>query len=83
MDGLFASSPWGRLSEVGINSFAQVFGENSGEGGENPVAGGGSGDLAYNGNPFAGENFWNIFAGGVNPSQIGTGGGFGGGGASS
>ena len=63
----------------------QVFGggsENSAGGGSGG-AGGGSGDLAYNGNPFAGENFWNIFAGGVNPSQIGTGGGFSGGGSMS
>lgn len=91
----FASSPWGRLSEVGINSFADIFsnvgapsGDNSSEGGEGGAGGAfggasggaGGGELAYGGNPFAGENFWNIFAGGVNPSNIGSGsGGFGGG----
>lgn len=94
----FGASPWGRLSEVGINSFNDVFsnvgapsGDNSSEGGDSGAGGGfggaaggaggaGGGELAYGGDPFAGDNFWNIFAGGVNPSNIGSGsGGFGGG----
>ncbi|QSJ14669.1 hypothetical protein JYQ62_22540 [Nostoc sp. UHCC 0702] len=29
----------------------------------------GTDDLPYNGNPFAGENFWNIFAGGQDPTK--------------
>ena len=33
------------------------------------------GDLPYNGNPFAGDNFWNIFAGGVNPADASFGSG--------
>jgi hypothetical protein len=96
----FKASPWGRLEEVGIKSFKDVFdnvgapsggsseggggGASGGFGGSGSGAGGaGGGELAYGGNPFAGDNFWNIFAGGVNPSNIGSGsGGFGGGGGS-
>ena len=36
-------------------------------------------ELPYGGNPFAGDNFWTIFNGGVNPAEAGSG-GFGGGG---
>lgn len=95
----FGASPWGRLSEVGINSFQDVFsnvgapsgdsseggdagGASGGFGGAGGSAGGaGGGELAYGGNPFAGDNFWNIFAGGVNPSNTGSSMGGGGGAA--
>ncbi len=40
LDKLFAQSPWGSLSEVGITSFAQVFGGI--DGGNNPFTGGGN-----------------------------------------
>ncbi|WP_373530375.1 hypothetical protein [Nostoc sp.] len=58
------------------NLFSGVGG---GEGGGSPFGGGGNSgasgaELPYNGNPFAGDNFWNIFAGGVNPSALSTGG---------
>lgn len=78
-------------SYEGVFGGAGGGGSNPMGGGSNPSAGGGSGspfgggsggpssDLPYGGNPFAGDNFWNIFAGGVNPSNIGSGGGFGGG----
>jgi hypothetical protein len=70
-----------------------IFGNLGGgsiEGGSNPFGGSGEGseggppddmdmgELSYGGNPFAGDNFWDIFAGGVNPTEA-SGGGFGGG----
>ena len=71
-------SPFGRLKEVlSEKDFANLFsGVGDGKGGGSPFGGGGAGggsqpDLAYGGNPFAGDNFWNIFAGGVNPSKVG------------
>ncbi|WP_414518955.1 hypothetical protein [Nostoc sp. PCC 9305] len=83
-----SQSPFGRLEEVvGKEGVKNLFsGVGNGESGSNPFGGGaaagGGGskpDLAYGGNPFAGDNFWNIFAGGVNPSKGGgspsTGGG--------
>ncbi|MBD2527437.1 hypothetical protein [Nostoc sp. FACHB-133] len=63
-------SPFGRLEGVlGKEGLTKIFsgignGESGGTGGSKP-------DLAYGGNPFAGDNFWNIFAGGVNPSANG------------
>ncbi|MBN3881026.1 MULTISPECIES: hypothetical protein [unclassified Nostoc] len=84
-------SPFGRLTEVlSDKDLANLFsGVGNGESGGSPfgggaaagggAAGGSQPDLAYGGNPFAGDNFWNIFAGGVNPSTVGgspsTGGG--------
>ncbi|MEH2258209.1 hypothetical protein [Nostoc sp.] len=79
-------SPFGRLEVVvGKEGVKNLFsGVGNGEGGSSPFGGSaGSGgsqpDLPYGGNPFAGDNFWNIFAGGVNPSTVGgspsTGGG--------
>ncbi|MEH2392896.1 MAG: hypothetical protein V7K21_15010 [Nostoc sp.] len=73
-------SPFGRLSEVlGDKDLSQIFsGAGKGEGsGSSPFGGSGTGtgskpDLAYGGNPFAGDNFWNIFAGGKNPSAGGA-----------
>lgn len=71
-------SPFGRLKEVvPEKDFVNLFsGVGDGKGGGSPFGGGGAGggsqpDLAYGGNPFAGDNFWNIFAGGVNPSKVG------------
>ena len=71
-------SPFGRLKEVlSEKDFANLFsGVGDGKSGGSPFGGGGAGggsqpDLAYGGNPFAGDNFWNIFAGGVNPSKVG------------
>ncbi|MEH2287968.1 hypothetical protein [Nostoc sp.] len=69
-------SPFGRLEEVvGKEGVKNLFsGVGNGEGGGSPFGGGAAGgnqpDLPYNGNPFAGDNFWNIFAGGVNPSKV-------------
>ena len=38
-DNMFGSSPWGRLNEVGINSFSDVFGGGGAASGSNPVGG--------------------------------------------
>ena len=38
-DNMFGSSPWGRLSEVGINSFGDVFGGGGAASGSNPFGG--------------------------------------------
>ncbi len=81
-------SPFGRLVEViPEKDLPKIFsGVGNQEGGGSPFgapggAGGSAGgggsqpDLPYGGNPFAGDNFWNIFAGGVNPSNPSAGGG--------
>ena len=76
--GLIKQSPFGRLSEVlGDEGLSQIFSGSGEGGGSNPFGGAGSSstsDSPYGGNPFAGDNFWNTFAGGVNPSNIGSGG---------
>ena len=74
MGKLLEGSPFGRLKEVlgedGLSTiFSGVGGDSSGS---SPFGGDGgssamSGDSPYGGNPFAGDNFWNIFAGGVKP----------------
>ncbi|MEH1839488.1 MAG: hypothetical protein V7L20_12100, partial [Nostoc sp.] len=71
-------SPFGRLAEViPEKDLPKIFsGVGNGEGGASPFGSGAGGggsqpDLPYSGNPFAGDNFWNIFAGGVNPSKVG------------
>ncbi|WP_298919097.1 hypothetical protein [uncultured Nostoc sp.] len=74
-------SPWGRLSEVlpkdkGLSDLFSGVGKGEGSG-SSPFGGSGTGtgskpDLAYGGNPFAGDNFSNIFAGGKNPSAGGA-----------
>lgn len=67
--------PFNRLLDIeGVNGPEDIFGNVGGSfGGDNPFTMGSSSsniqDLPYNGNPFAGDNFWNIFAGGVNPSN--------------
>ena len=38
-DNMFGSSPWGRLNEVGIDSFSDVFGGGGAASGSNPVGG--------------------------------------------
>ncbi|WGV24050.1 hypothetical protein [Halotia branconii] len=58
--------------KVIIEGFGNAFGNG---GIENPFPAGGSvdpSDLPYNGNPFAGDNFWDIFAGGQNPTKVGS-----------
>ncbi|MBE9003378.1 hypothetical protein IQ274_35795 [Nostoc sp. LEGE 12447] len=75
-----SQSPFGRLEGVlGKEGLTKIFsgignGEGGGIGGSSPFGDGGGSkpDLAYGGNPFAGDNFWNIFAGGVNPSAGGS-----------
>ncbi|HCF25898.1 MAG TPA: hypothetical protein DEV81_01445, partial [Cyanobacteria bacterium UBA11049] len=70
-------SPFGRLEVVlGDEGLSQIFPSSGEGGGSNPFGGAGSStsDSPYGQNPFAGDNFWNIFAGGVNPSNIGSGG---------
>lgn len=64
LNSLFQQSPFGRLQEVGINSFEDVFGSvGSAGGGENPFGGaavGGNpfdGGVAGVGNPFGGGGF--------------------------
>ncbi|WP_414571836.1 hypothetical protein [Nostoc sp. CCY 9925] len=71
-DNPLRNSPFGRLSEVlSDEEFSNLFsGVGNGENSGNPLGGSGN-NLPYNGNPFAGDNFWNIFAGGVNPSASG------------
>ena len=74
---LIKQSPFGRLSEVlGDEGLSQIFAGSGEGGGSNPFGGAGSStsDSPYGQNPFAGDNFWNTFAGGVNPSNIGSGG---------
>ncbi|MCC5617989.1 hypothetical protein LC605_23470, partial [Nostoc sp. CHAB 5836] len=70
----FRDSPFGRLSEVlSDKDLSKIFsGVGNGEASGSPFGGSGSKpDLPYGGNPFAGDNFWNIFAGGQNPSAGG------------
>jgi hypothetical protein len=69
--------PFDRLIGLpGIESPEDIFGNVGGNfGGENPFGGGSismgsTSESPYGMNPFAGDNFWNIFAGGVNPSQM-------------
>ncbi|MEB3220422.1 MAG: hypothetical protein VKN72_29900 [Nostocales cyanobacterium 94392] len=76
--------PFTRLLDIpGVNGPEDIFGNLGGSGGENPFGDGEGGastdmdmsELPYNGNPFAGDNFWDIFAGGVNPTESSFGGG--------
>jgi hypothetical protein len=64
---LLQQSPFGRLSEVlGEEGLSTIFGGVGNSTGDNSSMNSG---LPYGGNPFAGDNFWNIFAGGVNPAS--------------
>jgi hypothetical protein len=70
--------PFDRLLDIdGVDGVEDIFGNVGIPGEENPfgsfsMGSSSSGDLAYGGNPFAGENFWNIFNGGNNPSYQGN-----------
>ncbi len=63
--------PFDPLLDIqGVNGPEDIFG-NLGDGsGSSPFGSGSSGGDSQAVNPFAGENFWNIFAGGVNPDEI-------------
>lgn len=96
---LLRQSPFGPLLDIpGVNGVQDIFGNVAPPSGGSAFGGSAGATLnansPYGGNPFAGDNFWNIFAGGVNPSNPattgagggapgggGAGGGFGGGGA--
>ena len=74
MDEVLRLGPFDRLLDLpGIDGPEDRFGNISAvDGAENPFTMGSSTsseNLAYGGNPFAGQNFWDIFAGGVNPSD--------------
>jgi hypothetical protein len=69
----FNLGPFTRLANELDLTPEDIFGNVGGQqSGSNPFGNAsnasGEDDLLYNGNPFAGDNFWNIFAGGVNPS---------------
>ncbi len=82
MENQINLGPFTSLLDIpGIDGPEDIFGNlPESDGAENPFAMGSStsdastspSDLSYGGNPFAGDNFWNIFAGGVNPSYLGT-----------
>lgn len=67
--------PFDRLLDLpGIDGPKDIFGNISSSGAEPTFAFGSSTSdnttsLSYGNNPFAGENFWNIFADGINPSE--------------
>ena len=75
---LLGQSPFGRLLDIekadGSKVTAQDIFGNLGSGGGNAFGGAGgpssNQDLPYGGNPFAGDNFWNTFGGGVNPTTF-------------
>ncbi|MBD2774151.1 hypothetical protein [Iningainema tapete] len=83
--------PFDRLLDIeGVDGPQDIFGNidsssygdgsspfGGGSGGSSPF-GSGSGGNSQAVNPFAGENFWNIFAGGVNPDEIARNNSFGG-----
>lgn len=76
LNGLLRQSPFGVLLDIkgadGNNiSVNDIFGNIGVPGGSNSFSGTVNLDAnsPYGGNPFAGDNFWNTFAGGVNPSN--------------
>lgn len=77
LNELLRQSPFGPLLDIeGVDgnklTIEDIFGNLGAPGGDNAFGGGANFDPAsspYGGNPFAGDNFWNIFAGGVNPSN--------------
>lgn len=76
LNELLRQSPFGPLLDIeGVNgnklTVEDIFGNLGAPGGDNAFSGGVSFDAnsPYGGNPFAGDNFWNIFAGGVNPAN--------------
>lgn len=76
LNELLRQSPFGVLLDIkgadGNNiSVNDIFGNLGAPGGGNSFSGSVNLDAnsPYGGNPFAGDNFWNTFAGGVNPSN--------------
>ncbi len=76
LNELLRQSPFGPLLDIeGVGgeklTVEDIFGNLGTPGGGNAFSGGVSFDenSPYGGNPFAGDNFWNLFAGGVNPSN--------------
>ena len=76
LNELLRQSPFGRLLDIegadGNKLGAEDIFGNIGAGGSSFGSGGANfnANSPYGGNPFAGDNFWNTFAGGVNPSNI-------------
>ena len=76
LDELLRQSPFGALLDIQkadgskLNG-GDIFGGLGAPGGGNSFGGSVNIDpnSPYGGNPFAGDNFWNTFAGGVNPSN--------------
>lgn len=87
LEELLRQSPFGPLFDIeGVDGVEDIFGSVSPPSGGGAFGGSGGASFnensPYGGNPFAGDNFWNTFAGGVNPSNpstTGAGGGTGGG----
>lgn len=82
---LLRQSPFGPLFDIpGVDGVEDIFGNVNPPSGGGAFGGGGAPSFdqnsPYGGNPFAGDNFWNAFAGGVNPSNPSTTGGNNGGG---
>lgn len=76
LNELLRQSPFGPLLDIqGANgnklTVQDIFGGVGAPGGGNAFSGNVNIDAnsPYGGNPFAGDNFWNTFAGGVNPSN--------------
>ncbi len=77
LNGLLRQSPFGPLLDIeGVGgqklTVEDIFGNIGVPGGGEAFSGGANFDPAsspYGGNPFAGDNFWNLFAGGVNPAS--------------
>ena len=78
LNELLRQSPFGPLLDIEKADGSKVtagdiFGNLGTQGGSSSFGGSGGANFdensPYGGNPFAGENFWNIFAGGVNPSN--------------
>lgn len=73
---LLRQSPFGPLLDIekadgSKLNVADIFGNVGVPGGGEAFSGGVNFDenSPYGGNPFAGDNFWNLFAGGVNPAN--------------
>ncbi len=70
---LLRQSPFGVLFDIpGVDGVEDIFGNVDFSSGNSPFGSGGAPlneNSPYGGNPFAGDNFWNFFAGGVNPSN--------------
>lgn len=78
LNELLRQSPFGPLLDIEKADGSKVtagdiFGNLGTQGGSSSFGGSGGANFdensPYGGNPFAGDNFWNIFAGGVNPSN--------------